>query len=483
MKPQPLAQPQRRAVIYLRQSTYREESISLELQETAAREHAARQGYVVVAVEQDAGISGRTWKRPAVVRVMKMIEDREADVVVLWKWSRLSRRRLDWAVALDKIESAGGLIESATEPADTTTSAGRFQRGVLAEVAAMESERIGEMWKETLQRRIRSGVPGTGGDRYGYIRVTNDTYEPDPSTAPVVAEAYRRYVEDEWGWTRLVRWLNGAGYTTITGAIWRPDKLRAVLDAGFAAGVLATGYRTGKLTYLPGNQPPIIDRSMWDAYLARRALAPRPAATVEPKSPLSGLMRCADCGSPMRSISRSANVRGYGCSGYLDQRNLRYVTCSQHGAEEAVRAWIRDLADDINELAAVEAKTAARRVTSINDASAIDAQIRKRMDDLGILTIRYSKGEITALAYELAAPRIEAEIESLRARERETGREAHINVDTRALIMSLAEDWDDLDNLERRTILSKLVKAVLVIPPRDSGRGRVTFRVVQAWDN
>lgn len=44
---------EKRAVLYLRQSTYREESISLELQESAAREHARRMGYHVVAVESD----------------------------------------------------------------------------------------------------------------------------------------------------------------------------------------------------------------------------------------------------------------------------------------------------------------------------------------------------------------------------------------------------------------------------------------------
>lgn len=62
-----------RAVAYLRQSTYREESISLELQEEACRAHAAREGYDVVAVEADPGISGRTFDRPAVQRVMAMI--------------------------------------------------------------------------------------------------------------------------------------------------------------------------------------------------------------------------------------------------------------------------------------------------------------------------------------------------------------------------------------------------------------------------
>ena len=144
-----------RAILYLRQSIAREESISLELQEDAGRRYATQQGYEVIGVEADEGISGRTWhKRPAIQRVMAQIETGEADVIILWKWSRLSRSRLDWAIAIDKVEAAGGRIESATEQVDVSTSTGRFARGMLAEFAAFESERIGDTWKEAHQRRV-----------------------------------------------------------------------------------------------------------------------------------------------------------------------------------------------------------------------------------------------------------------------------------------------------------------------------------------
>lgn len=81
------------AVLYLRQSIARKDSISLELQEDAGRRYCEQTGYQVVAVEADSGISGLTWYRPAVQRVMGMIETGEDEVIVLWKWSRLSRAR------------------------------------------------------------------------------------------------------------------------------------------------------------------------------------------------------------------------------------------------------------------------------------------------------------------------------------------------------------------------------------------------------
>src|SRR5699024_5935988 len=150
---------QKRAVIYKRQSTAREESISLELQETACRDYAARHGYTVVAVEADPGISGRTFARPGVQAVMAMVERGEADVILLWKWSRLSRNRLDWYQAADKAQQAGGRIESATEPIDTSTSIGRLSRGMMIEIAAFGSERAGDQWREAHERRVRTGRP------------------------------------------------------------------------------------------------------------------------------------------------------------------------------------------------------------------------------------------------------------------------------------------------------------------------------------
>ncbi len=45
LRPVPQAPP--RAVVYTRQSTHREESVSLELQETAGRDYCARHGYGV----------------------------------------------------------------------------------------------------------------------------------------------------------------------------------------------------------------------------------------------------------------------------------------------------------------------------------------------------------------------------------------------------------------------------------------------------
>lgn len=483
-----------RAVLYLRQSISKEESISLELQESAGRDYCARMGYVVVGVEEDPGISGRTWNRPGVRKVMELVEYGDADVIVLWKWSRLSRARLDWAVAVDKVESAGGRIESATEPLDTTTAAGRLARGMLAEFAAFESERIGDGWKETQARRLRQGLPHTGTPRFGYVKVAKDTYEPDPYTAPILAEAYRLYVEEEWGWTKIVRWLNGAGVPTITGTSkWDAAKIRSVMDAGFGAGVLAVGYRSKDVTYLPGAHPAIISEDLWASYRRLRSDRHTTRPAPQARALLIGMIKCDDCGSGMRSHSRGRGQRpgarstpGYICNAALAFKDgRRAVGCTQSAVHGAVRAWVEELAADVDALAAAEVRVAERKVARINNAAAVQRRLEKARGSLGMLTVKWVEGKLTEDAYQAAASRLQDEIERLSAVELKHEPNPIEEVDIRHLAVRVTEIWDQATTEELRRALRTMIAEIRVIPPieRQSGKGTTTFRIIPAWDS
>lgn len=432
-------------------------------------------------VESDPGISGRTWNRPAVQRVMAAIEAREADVVVLWKWSRLSRSRLDWAVAVDKVESVGGRIESATEPLDTTTATGRFARGMLAEFAAFESERIGDVWKETQQRRRRNGLPPNGGDRYGYVR-DGSTYEPDAVTAELLVDLYRRHIAGE-GFTRLTRMLNESGSRTSTGALWSHDKIRSILDSGFAAGLIIQG-RHPRALYYPGVHPALISRDEWEAYLARRARSPVPARVVDPKYMLTGLVLCADCGGTMRATNRNGERDGLGCGNYMQTKMGRFVTAKRTRVEEEVRDWVFALADDLDGLATAEARMQERRAIAINDATAIDNRIRKLDERIANVIMGWSSRMEFDAGMELALERLRNERAGLADRQRVASGEGREEFDIRSMAIGIRDLWEDMEPFELRGILSRMISAVIVVPPhvrKIGGAGPVRVRIVPRW--
>lgn len=457
-----------RAAIYIRQSTYREESISVELQEHVCREYARERGYDVVMVEADPGISGRTFVRPAVQRVMQAVEDKAVDVVVLWKWSRLSRSRRDWAIAADKVEVAGGTIESATEPLDTATSTGRFARGMMVEMAAFESERIGDTWKESHARRVRQGLPANGKPRFGYL-YTDKHFEPDPATGPILAEAYRRYIAGESVYA-LVGWLNTAGYSTVagygsSGGPWSDRSLRRVLDSGFGAGYIS--YR-GEL--LPGKHEPVITEDEWKSFQAARQRRRITRSGERSQYMLSGLVRCS-CGSSMTAGQFGWQKKPkFRCKAAHDQRRHDggYITMTV--VEKAVHDWLDDFAGGLTHAAETEAKIAAKRSRSKVDAGKLAQDIAACDTQLSRLTVQLVQEVVPESAYVSARDEITERKESLERRLVEVEDTARTLPASSADVEALIEAWDELSIAARREALRRLIRHVLVYPGRPHGK-------------
>lgn len=464
-----------RAVVYLRQSKSREDSISLELQEASCREYAARMGYDVVDVLSDPGISGRTWDRPAVQRTLAMVEARDADVIVVWKWSRLARNRRDWAVAVDRVEGAGGRLESSTETVDTTTSTGRFTRGMLAEMAAFESDRIGDTWRETHARRRKLGLPHNGSPRLGYVYdPASKTYSPDPATADIVRELYRRYV-DGAGFGALSKWLRDLGIESPRSKKpWTHRGVAQYLTNGFAAGYLRVHDPActerhqvtrdcPRHVYVPGAHEAIIDEATWHATLdareSRATLAPRLVSAV---SAMSGVPRCGACGHRMalhRQASQSPRMR---CANRecVAPANILYSR-----VEAAVLDWLPTVGQLVDEHAAsASTRTAAEDVERARLLRVHDEAERA----LERLTVDRAKGLVPEGAYAAARDHLAAEQrearESLRKYERRD-----LTEDFAATAAQLVEDWDELSPPDISKTLRDL--AVAVVTRRVGGRG------------
>lgn len=466
-----------RAILYLRQSVSRDESISLELQEAAGRDYCLRSGYQVIGVESDPGISGRTWKRPAVNRVMAMVEAGDADVVVLWKWSRLSRSRLDWAVAVDKVTSVGGRIESATEAVDVSTAMGKLARGMMTEFAAFESDRIGEVWREVHASRLADGRTPNGKPKWGYRWNTDlKLHEPDAVTAPVIAEAYRRYVAGE-SFYALVRWMNNAGYRTLANKPWSDVSLRRVLDAGFAAGLIP--WRGVKH---PGIHQPLIEADTWQAFLDARARRRQaPPRRERSQYLLSGLVRCARCDGPM--------VAGqYGASG---EPRYRCATgkakgpevCSggyvmAHFVEAAVLDWLEALAADVDKAGDAKAGTAALRLSGEGEQRRLAREVIRIDESLHRLTVQVAEGLVPAEAYASARDELVGRRNLLVEQVDELGRRGRsLATDPTKAARGLLEGWRGWPVAQRRQGLALLMSSVRVM----TGRPRATFEIVPTW--
>jgi len=475
-----------RALALIRVSKERDGMISPELQDTAINDYAARTGRQVVHRMEGLDESGssrrsRWWAK--LDEAVGMVEAGEIDVILVWKFSRTSRHRLRWAVALDRVEVAGGRLESATEQVDTNTSTGRFTRGMLAELAAFEAERIGEQWKETHERRRRNGLPHGGGYRPGYL-YEGKQYRPDPETAPLVAEAYDRYIAGA-GLRPLADWLSTVGIGSRAGSSsWTVRGVASLLDTGWAAGLLrvhdpACSCRDAAncthRVYIAGAHDPIITAKAWKAYRAereRRTTTPR--RLLSPTATLSGLVRCAGCGYGMRL------KQGRGPGGYYACEHVgctRPTSVVRPRAEAAALAWLREYVADIEKSAELAASQRAARTTAKSTVTRLARAVNELDAELVKLTREFTRGVIPEAAYSSARDELTGERATAQAALDDAVARSSSSGPPRRVVADLIARWPTLAVAEKNRICRELLRVVVT-----RGEWRSETTVVPIWE-
>jgi len=462
-----------RAVAYVRVSKERDGGVSPEIQLDSIQAHCTRAGYDIVETLEDLDLSGRFWKRRQVERAIKLIEDKQAEVLVVWKISRVSRNRMDWAIAVDRVESIGGRLESSTEPMDTTTSSGRFARGMLAELAVFESERIGDTWKETHARRIRNGLPHNAPKHFGYVYTKEAGYAPDAHEGAVLRQLYLKYVHG-LGMAELGAYAASEGFEPETG--WRKGTIRRFLDKGFGAGYL---WVKGEL--VPGAHEPVISEAEWMAYQVRREERSSRPRAENSDYPYSGLLRC-HCGGTMGGtfIKRGdKKYRRYVCLN-ADQKGTHSAnTISEPYVEEAVLAWLKSVASELDSVVKnikpVE-NYAKNKGASLNVAR----DLSKTLQRLDSLTVKYLDEEISTEVYNRLKDKLEADKAALESRQRLV--EVNATVRPQLIVPALLAGWADAPARVKRETLRALGVTIHLSDWENGVRtGKRVITVLDPW--
>lgn len=490
---------------YARVSTWREEMISVDIQKSVVEEAAARRNRYVAEWIVDDDATGRNFKRK-VMRAIEIIEDGQRPERELWSWkfSRFGRNRHGVAINLARIENVGGDLVSATEDVDARTAVGRFTRGMLLEIAAFESDRAGEQWKETHELRRSLGLPATGGKRFGYLwhprrlpdgrgglTLQEERYEVLPQQAEVSLEAVQRYIKGRTGFGNIARWWNGLGLLNTRGAPWQDQTVKWYLDSGFPAGLLVVHkpdagcaepgrcQRRDHYDYRPAEHEAIWSGDEWDAYRDRReARRLTPARALSPRYPLAGLMRCGICQSvtPTRAAATSHQCKGE--PGYAYRCGPRARGLVKHESvwirrvlvEQEVHRWLLSVRDEI------DAIVAGRVVLPVPVVKPDTAKARKRLEReiaklqgaLDRAFEAYTLGDVPRDSYLRTRDKhrgdLDARRRDLEALGPEEPSEAPSPVPHRETVRGLLAEWDTISVASKRLMLAELVRRVEIWP-------------------
>lgn len=493
------------AIGYIRVSAWFEEKISDELQKAAIEEACRRRGRTVVKWIPDLDATGRNFKR----KIMEAIEAVEkgtcegAREIWVWKYSRFGRNRHGVAINLARVEQAGGQLISATEEIDATTATGRFTRGMLFEIAAFESDRIGEQWRETHEYRRIHGLPATGGNRFGYIwqrREMEDgilkipeSYQPDPDAADLVRRLYEDYTFHDAAFGTLTAMLNADSVPNPAarhGGGWSRQRVQYYLDSGFAAGLLHVHrpdvgcpqsqrcpHVKEHYGYIPGAQPPILSDDLWAAYLERRDQRRQlPVRSRIPVYPFSGIARCGLCGGAAVTANGSGGRRGYvyRCSIRYTSPELnkcRGSSVMSAWVEAEVKRWLSEAAAGVDRKLSgtVLMPRQVKPKADTRKRDRIAVEVGKIQQGLDRASMAHAMGDMPRDSYlrirdELVAKRDRLDAELAALQEVETAESQTVWEMRGAVVRSLLEEWDTLPVSNKRDLLSRALKEIQVFP-------------------
>lgn len=147
-----------KAIGYIRVSTQgqADEGVSLEAQRAKIAAWCALNDAELVAVFEDAGISGASMNgREGLAAALKATGRGMA--LVSYSISRLARSTRDMLDIAERLDAKGADLVSLTEKIDTTTAAGRMVFKMLAVLADFERDQIGERTKMALAHKRAKG--------------------------------------------------------------------------------------------------------------------------------------------------------------------------------------------------------------------------------------------------------------------------------------------------------------------------------------
>jgi site-specific DNA recombinase len=264
-----------RCAIYTRVSTDHgldQEFNSLDAQYDAASAYIKSQAHagwtLIRSRYDDGGYSGGSTDRPDLQRLLDDIRARKIDVIVVYKVDRLTRSLADFAKLVELFDAQGVSFVSVTQQFNTTTSMGRLTLNVLLSFAQFEREVTSERIRDKIAASKRKGLWVGGPLPLGYAM-------KDGKVAVVEDEAervrmiYQRYLELS-GVNALVRDLRDKDIRTKV-------RLRATgathggipFERGSLFYLLRNRFYIGEVKYkgeiLPGEQPAIMERELFDA--------------------------------------------------------------------------------------------------------------------------------------------------------------------------------------------------------------------------
>lgn len=207
---------------------------SIENQRTQCREYAARHSIIVKDVYVDAGISGRSMKRPEFLRLQAAI--RNGEHIIAYSVSRLSRSVRDFIAIVEWAENHNLTLHTVKEAIDTKSAYGSFLTLLFSALSQLEANLTQERMADLNARKLRRGET-TKAPPFGYRSVKYQVgvparLVPDPAEQGAISRMFGMRWEAQFRQTPLrviAEKLTKEGHRPRRSAAFTVESIRQIM--------------------------------------------------------------------------------------------------------------------------------------------------------------------------------------------------------------------------------------------------------------
>lgn len=320
-------------VIYARYSSdnQREESIDGQLRECKA--FAEKNDIRIIDSYIDRALSAKTDNRPAFQQMINDSSKGLFDVIIVWKLDRFARNRYDSAHYKNILKKNNVRVISATE-AISEGAEGIILESVLEGMAEYYSVELAEKINRGLTENALKCKYNGGSLALGYRIDSEQHYQIDPMTAPIVREIFESYKS---GMTQqeIADLLNNKGFRTQRGSKFKVSNIARILtNRRYIGEYIYSG------TVIPNGIPAIVSQDVFDdvqQILAKSKRAPA-RHKAEDDYLLTTKLYCGKCMSFM--VGESGRSKGNRYSYYKCVNAKRTKSCDKKAVK---KDWIENI--------------------------------------------------------------------------------------------------------------------------------------------
>ena len=284
----------KKAVIYARYSSERQNEQSIAGQIEVCRKWADDNDIEVVDVYPDEALTGRSDKRPNFQRMIRDARSGRFDYVIVYKIDRFARNRYDSAIYKAQLKKCDVRVISAMENIADGPE-GIILESVLEGMAEYYSANLSQNVLRGMHQKAEQGKYMGGTVPLGYKIDKDKNFVIDDKTAFIVKRIYEMY-SDGYTIKEICTELNAAGYKSSTGKAFNYNSLHRLLS---------NEKYIGRYEYLgvvlENAIPRIVDDATFQKVQNRVRLNKRAPASAKAKTTfhLTGKLFCGKCGGNM----------------------------------------------------------------------------------------------------------------------------------------------------------------------------------------